>query len=129
MSPPHTLGQWWSQRSIFLLQSFFLLVALLSSPFVSSKEISLCLSSGSSVELECISSFPPPWSKIGPRIGDYKTIGVSGKKHPKWEEPRFFFSNDETVYKIKITDVKLVDAGTYVCEGDTATSYVVSVIR
>ena len=100
-----------------------------SSLFVSSTEVSLCLSVGSSAQLECVSSFAPPWSKIGPRVGDYKIIGVNGKKHPKWDEPRFSFTNEDSVYKIQIEDVRLKDAGKYVCEGDTATSYVLSVIR
>ena len=83
---------------------------------------------GSSGELRCSSSFPPPWSKSGAKSGDYRIIGVNGKKHPKWDEPRFEFSKDENDYVIKISDVQLKDAGKYVCEGDSSNSYLVAVV-
>ena len=114
-------------HSLLFLHIF--IVSLSLSYHVSATETQLCLSVGSTIVLDCVSSFAPPWSKIGPKIGDYRTIGVNGKRHPKWKEPRFVFNNEKSVYKITINELSLSDAGTYVCEGDSSTSYVLSVIR
>ena len=86
---------------------------------------------GSTGELRCSSSFPPPWSKIGSSAGDYRIIGLNGKKHPNWQEPRFeFFSQaNNNNFVIRISDVQLTDAGKYICEGDSSTAYLVSVMR
>ena len=82
---------------------------------------------GSIGELRCSSSFPPPWSKSG-IAGGYRIIGLNGKKHPNFNEPRFVFYKDANEYVIKISDIRLVDAGRFVCEGDTSTSYLVTII-
>ena len=89
----------------------------------------IVLLTGLTGELRCTSSFAPPWSKSGTQAGDYRIIGLNGKKHPNWNEPRFEFLEDANEYFIKITDVRLKDAGKYICEGDSSTAYLVTVLR
>ena len=112
--------------------SFFkdlVVLMLLICPLTSAKETHKNLLVGSEGELRCSSSFAPPWTKMGRKSGDYRIIGLNGQKHPNWDEPRFQFFKDANEYMIKITDIRLNDAGKYICEGDSSTAYLVTVIR
>ena len=107
----------------------FLVFMLSFCTLISAKETHVNFLVGSEGELRCTSSFAPPWSKSGSKSGDYRIIGLNGKKHPNWDEPRFQFSKDVNEYVIRITDIHLNDAGKYICEGDSSTAYLVTVIR
>ena len=84
---------------------------------------------GTSIEFNCNSSFPPPWAKIGPKLGDYASLALSGKRHPNFKDERFAFSVLNTRYTLKINDVKILDAGNFRCDGDQPVSYTLGVIR
>ena len=84
---------------------------------------------GSDVVFPCESSFAPPWAKVGPKLGQYKTLMVNGKKHPNLKDPRITFSNQGDVYQLDIRDLAAKDAGTYVCDGDNPVSYLLNVVR
>ena len=61
--------------------------------------------------------------------GQMTIIGVNGNKHPNWDESRFHFAKNGSVYSIRISGVELKDAGFYTCGGNSPISFVVSVIR
>ena len=111
----------------------FLLVVVAifhSSSIVATSEVTnLIFLLGSDVELACSSSFPPPWNKFGPSVGDFHIIGAGGKRHPNWNEPRYSFLADDSVYFLRISDVGLSDAGRFVCGSDSPKTFVVTVMR
>ena len=84
---------------------------------------------GSDVELSCSSSFPPPWNKVGPSVGDFHIIGAGGKRHPNFNEPRYSFVNQDSKYSLQISDVRLSDAGRFVCGSDAPKTFIVTVMR
>ena len=84
---------------------------------------------GTSVKFHCNSSFPPPWAKIGPKLGDYTPLAMVGKRHPNFKDNRFTFSDTNTRYTLKIDNVKPVDAGNFRCDGDQPISYNLGVVR
>ena len=84
---------------------------------------------GTEVDFQCNSSFPPPWAKIGPKLGDYKSLAFVGKKHPNFKDSRFSFTNQGSLYKMKIQEISIADSGNFRCDGDQPTSYLLSVVR
>ena len=78
------------------------------------------------VRFPCHSTFPPVWAKVNPT---YKTIALNGKKHPNFRDDRFSFSNDESIYELRINRVKAADVGTYVCDGSKSVSFSLNVVR
>ena len=108
--------------------SFFIFLAI----FVhscASKEHHLNFLLGATETIHCQSSYPPPWTKIGSNIGDVKIIGVNGEKHAGWTEPRYSFFKNESSYSIQISDVRLSDAGKFICGSDKAVTFLVTVLR
>ena len=82
------------------------------------------------VQIKCVSSFSPPWSWFGPKEGQHKTLAISGTKpHPKLNEPRYSFEKSGNDFVIKIQNVKLTDAGKFVCDGDDYQTTLLNVIR
>ena len=114
----------------FILSSLTLLM-MVSAAFGESTTLKLNRVSviGSNVVLQCNSSFAPPWARIGPKPGQYKSLFVNGRKHPNLNDERISFSNNRLVYKVLIKGVLASDAGTYVCDGDQPVSYILNVIR
>ena len=129
---------------------------LLTSPHLPSSSASVAVGGsdfavllGSEVEMRCSSSFPPPWNKFGPAAGDFRIIGAGGKRHPNWRENRYAFSAAEaeaeigggraeaerdekaekTNFLLRISDVRLSDAGRFVCGSDSPETFVLSVVR
>ena len=84
---------------------------------------------GSKIEFACDSSFPPPWNKIGPKPGDFESLGFNGQKHPNFKDERFIFVRENSVYKLGIDDLRISDAGNYRCDGAEPVSYSLSVVR
>ena len=109
---------------------FVLTTFILSSYFVSmfASEVFVNFLTGSNKVIKCNSSYAPPWSKTGSE-GEYQIIGVGGKKHPQLKEARFTFTNEGNVYSLRISDVRLSDAGKFVCGSDNPNTYVVTVLR
>ena len=93
-------------------------------------ESALSALEGSSVQIRCTSSFPPVWTWFGPKDGQHKTLSASGTKpHPKLNDPRYSFIKTEDEYVIAIADLKLADAGKFVCDGDAYQTTLLSVVR
>ena len=82
---------------------------------------------GSTETIVCSSSYPPPWTKSS--NGKMQIIGVNGEKHLGFKETRYDFSSEGENYFIRISDVRLSDAGEFTCGSDSPTAFVVSVIR
>ena len=96
---------------------------------------------GETGRLTCQSSYPPPWTKLAD--GKAQIIGVNGLKHASWNQPRYSFAVDEVddnfgdddvdnkkkSYSIRISDVRLSDAGEFICGSDEPITVVVSVLR
>ena len=85
--------------------------------------------SGSAVVFSCDSSFPPPWAKVGPRPGDYKTLALNGRRHPNFLDERFAFSSRGSTYDLTVGRVEAADAGRYVCDGQSSVAYLLNVVR
>ena len=85
--------------------------------------------SGSSLSFSCESSFAPVWAKVDTKQGQYKTLAISGKKHPNFHDSRFEFSELDSGFKLEIKNVGASDAGTYVCDGSKSYSYLLTVVR
>ena len=84
---------------------------------------------GSDGYLNCTSSFTPAWSKTGSAFGDYNIISVNGKRHPNWDEPRYSFSTNGNVFSLHISDLRLTDAGKFVCASDAPKTFLVTILR
>ena len=85
---------------------------------------------GASLEILCKSSFSPVWSWFGPKDGQHRTLSSAGiKPHPKLNEPRYSFRKDGNKYIVQITNVKLGDAGKFVCDGNSYETTFLSVLR
>ena len=82
---------------------------------------------GATEAISCKSSYPPPWTKLF--NGKVAIIGVNGKKHSSFNEPRYFFSSEGSFFSVTISDVRLSDAGNFICGSDTPLTVVVTVIR
>ena len=83
---------------------------------------------GSDVELKCTSSFIPSWNKFGPAMGEFHIIGLNGRRHPNWKESRYSFSDQGEEYSLRIADVRLSDAGKFVCGSEKPVTFVVTVV-
>ena len=106
-----------------------LLIFVASLTLVASEEVHLIFILGTTQTISCQSSYPPPWTKIGRSTGDVTIIGVNGEKHAGWTDPRYTFVKSENVYSIQITDVRLKDAGKFICGSDKAVTFLVTVLR
>lgn len=86
---------------------------------------------GSSLEISCSSSFvSPTWSWVGTKLNQPKTLAFGGTKpHPNLKDPRFSFTQSDSNYFLKITNVKVSDAGTYNCQGDSYHQTTLNVLR
>ena len=84
---------------------------------------------GSDVEFSCSSSYPPFWNKFGSAVGDFHIVGANGKRHPNWNEPRYFFVTTKSEYFLRISDLQLADAGKFICGSDSPKSFVLTVLR
>lgn len=104
----------------------FLLSISLTSCLATSKRTAVV---GTSVSFFCNSSFPMPWSKIGPKHGDFVSLAYGENKHPNFKDSRFTFSKNGILYKISIENLVVGDSGNYRCDGDKQTSYLLSVVR
>ena len=84
---------------------------------------------GSSLELSCQSSFPPPWNWFG-KGSKFQMLTATGlKPHPQLQNVRYSFYSDASSYFLRIEDVAFADAGKFRCETDTSISTILSVIR
>ena len=86
---------------------------------------------GSPLRISCASSFvPPTWSWVGPKQSQPKTLAFSGtQSHPSLKDSRFSFSRSDTSYVLRISNVRLIDAGTINCQGDSLHQTLLNVIR
>ena len=107
----------------------FILIAMIFRQSDATKDIFSVNFLGKNVEFSCSSSFAPFWTKIGSSSGDLLIIGANGKRHPNWNEPRYSFSNQGDSYSLLISDLRLTDAGKFVCGSDSPQNYVLSVMR
>ena len=102
-------------------------IASFAMVFAAAKEVHVNFLLGSKATLVCHSSYPPPWTKMSD--GQMTIIGVNGEKHANWDEPRFHFAKNGSVYSVIISGAELKDAGTYACGSNSPVSFIVSVIR
>ena len=116
------------QKSMMFFFTTFTLLSFIHSS-LTSDEVHLNFMLGSEGVLSCSSSFAPPWSKTSSADGKYNIIGVNGKRHPNWNEPRHLFTVKDDAYSLKINDFHLSDAGIYVCASDSPKTFLVSVLR
>ena len=107
----------------------FALILLDISAIANGNAISISAVSKTNVSFQCNSSFPPPWAKIGPKPGQYKTLMVNGQKHPNLKDSRIVFTRNQNDFKLLIAGVVASDAGNYVCDGDQSVSYLLNVVR
>ena len=118
-------------RPLFAFFALFAIVSAFSHGEAASRaaaeEVHVNFIVGEIGRLTCRSSYPPPWTKSSQ--GDMKIIGVNGKKYSNWDEPRFAFSSEDRNYSIRISQVRLVDAGKYACGSDTPVTFILTVLR
>ena len=94
------------------------------------RETTISTLEGSNVDITCSSSFPPPWTWFGPKDGQHRSLAPSGTRpHPKLNEPRYTFSKNGNNYHVQIINVKVQDAGKFVCDGDTSQMTLLNVMR
>ena len=103
----------------------FLTVFLLTS----SEETHVNFLLNSDVRLKCSSSFAPSWNKIDVANGGFHVIGLNGKRHPNWKDPRYSFFSRESDHFLEISDLRLSDAGKFLCGSDSPVTFVVTVLR
>ena len=86
---------------------------------------------GSPIEISCASFVVPPmWTWVGPKQNRPKTLAFYGTQpHPNLKDPRYSFSQSESNYVLRISNVELTDAGTINCQGDALHQTLVNVIR
>ena len=104
---------WQSTKISFSKMLILLLLSTAYSASLAANQVHLNFLLGSEAVLSCVSSYPPPWTRTGSN-GDLNIIGVSGEKRPNWDEPRFHFYSNKSLYGIQITDVRMNDAGKYI---------------
>ena len=114
-----------------MIALLFIAIALLATHpvFTAAATIATVAIVGENIAFTCNSSFPPAWVKVNPNVGEYKTLAMSGQKHPNFKDPRFSFSNWNSEHRLKIDKVKSSDVGSYVCDGDKSATFLLNVIR
>ena len=109
------------------LTSFSLLITFAT---VSLAADSVTVLLGNSLEISCVSSFPPPWTWYSVKDGTVKSLSIAGTKpHPNLNEPRYRFDENDNEYTLKITDVKSPDAGKFICDGANRQSTILNIVR
>ena len=111
------------------MHSLCVLFLVVSLTVVSATEVHRIFILGTTQTISCQSSYPPPWTKIGRTHGDVTIIGVNGEKHAGWNNPRYSFTQNASTYSITISDVRLSDAGKFICGSDKAIAYIVTILR
>ena len=84
---------------------------------------------GSDIELKCSSSFTPSWNKINLSSGDFHVVGLNGKRHPNWKDTRYSFFAQNSNHFLRIANLKLSDAGKFLCGSDSPMTFFVTVLR
>ena len=85
---------------------------------------------GSSVVISCHSSLAPAWQWSNSKNDANRILALSGvDAHPTLDDPRFKFTRNGNVFSVSISEVRLADAGTYSCLGDSFVSTVLNVLR
>ena len=109
----------------------FVVIFLLSSiPSSFSLTTSKTVLLGSSIELYCVSSFPPSWMWFGLKRLRPKTLASDGTKtHPNLKDTRYSFSKEVNRYRLQIFDIGSSDAGKYVCDGEVYHEINLNVMR
>ena len=99
--------------------------------FVSASVDSVAVLVDSPLEISCTSALiPPMWTWIGPKQGQPKTLAFSGTQpHHNLKDTRFSFAQSDSNYILRISSVKLSDAGTINCLGDSPHQTLLNVIR
>ena len=112
---------------------YFLSFALWSFiSFVTSKDIYISHSIGDDIQLECDSNYAPPWMWFGPKSGDFKTLSGNGlQPSPKLKDARFSFGEirGENRFFLRLSSLRLKDAGKFVCDGEPTTNFFLTVFR
>ena len=107
------------------------LVVIFSFPFtiVASEEKHVNFLLGSDIELKCTSSFTPSWNKIDVANGGFHIIGLNGERHPNWKDSRYSFSAENSNHFLRISNLRLNDAGKFLCGSDSPITLIVTVLR
>ena len=85
---------------------------------------------GSSVVISCHSSLAPTWQWSNSKNDANKILALSGvNAHPNLDDQRFHFDNQESLYSVSISGIRLSDAGTFTCLGDAYVTTVLNVLR
>ena len=114
---------------MFSFRMTFLLLILLVNSTIAASLTAITAVTSSSLEIHCISDFPPSWNWLGVG-GSMKTVSQNGlKPHPNFQDARFVFSSKNDRYSLKIDNIQIKDAGTFVCDGSTTTKYVLAIVR
>jgi DNA-binding beta-propeller fold protein YncE len=82
------------------------------------------------VRLSCSSSLSPTWSWHSSKDGQFKMLSQNGiEPYLNFKDPRYSFFKETSVYIIQITGIQAIDAGKFVCNGNSVVEYTVSVLR
>ena len=85
---------------------------------------------GSSVVISCHSSLAPTWQWSNSKNDANKILALSGiEAHPNLNDKRFQFAKKESLYSVSISEVRISDAGTFTCLGDTFVTTVLNIVR
>ena len=96
-----------------------------------SSSSSITVHIGASVEISCLSSFPPIWMWYGPKQLRPKSLASDGTRpHPNLKDRRFKFVKKRDIeYVIEISNIDSRDAGKFVCDGETYHEIDLNVVR
>ena len=115
-------------KSTMILLTIYCLATVVS--LTTSKEVSnVAKLVGSSVTISCHSSLPPTWHWSGSKEDREKTLALAGvHKHPNLKDPRFHFSESDSLYSLTLSKVTIADAGTFTCLGSSTVRTVLNVL-
>ena len=84
----------------------------------------------SPITISCRSNLAPTWHWSDSKGKNDRILALAGvNPHPTLKNPRYSFTEKESVYVIRITNLLSNDAGTFSCFGDETDKTVLNILR